>query len=157
MSGNLHPARTKEQFTAGFPTIIPAITGDMNLRGLIRVWQHCKNCAQKTETNYDAQNYLYVVLPPALWPYFSTRAYPTAPVDPGTNPSYDTGENATVNTTIRDQWQLNNKNFEEDKHINRALVDRFLRLVPEANRRACEMNQLTVNPKQSFLQVFDYF
>ena len=157
MSGNLHPVRTKEQFTAGFPTIVPAITGDMNLRGLIRIWQHCKSCAQQTETNYDAQNYLYVVLPPQLWPYFSTRAYPTAPVDPGTNPSYDTGENATVNTTIRDQWQLNNKHFEEDKHVNRALVDRFLRLVPDANRRAYETNQLTVDPKQSFLQVFDYF
>ena len=62
MSGNLHPVRTKEQFTAGIPTIIPAITSDMNLHGLIRIWQHCKSCAQQSETNYDAQNYLYVVL-----------------------------------------------------------------------------------------------
>lgn len=63
MSGHLHPAHTKEQLTTGFPTIATAITGDMNLHGLIRIWKHFKSFAQQTETNYDTQNsYLYVVI-----------------------------------------------------------------------------------------------
>ena len=41
--------------------------------------------------------------------------------------------------------------------MNAALVARFLRLIPEANRTAFEENQLTNNPKMRFLQVFDYF
>ena len=157
MAGSLHPVRTKEQLTAGFPTIVPAITGDVTLKEIIRLWQHIKQCAQRTETNFDAQNFLYVVLPPGLWPYFSTRQYPTAPIDPGTNPSYNGGADATANTTIRDMWQLEYKYHEEHKHVNATLVDRFLKLLPNAHRIAFESNQLTVNPKLSFLEVFDHF
>ena len=157
MAGSLHPVRTKEQLTAGFPTVVPAITGDVTLHEIIRLWQHIKRCAQCTETNFDAQNFLYVVLPPGLWPYFSTRQYPTAPLDPGDNPSYNGGADATANTTIRDVWQLDFKYYEEHKHINAALVDRFLKLLPEPHRIAFESNQLTVNPKLSFLEVFDHF
>ena len=54
-------------------------------------------------------------------------------------------------------WQLDFKYYEEHKHINAALVDRFLKLLPEAHRIAFESNQLTVNPKVSFLEVFDHF
>ena len=157
MAGSLHTVSTKEQLTAGFPTIVPAITGDVTLKEIIRVWQHIKGCAQRTETNFDAQNFLYVVLPPGLWPYFSTRPYPAAPIDPGPNPSYHGGADATENTTIRDLWQLNHKYHEEHKHINIALVDRFLKLLPHAHRVAFESNQLTTNPKLSFLEVFDHF
>ena len=157
MTGNLHPSRTTEQLTAGFPTSVPGITGEVVLRELIRIWQHCKKCAQVTGTDYDAQNFLYIVLPPQLWPYFSTRLYPTAPVDPGPNPSYDGTLNATVNTTLRDQWQLEYKNHQEHKNMNAALADRFMKLLPEANRNAFESNQLMINPKLSFLEVFDYF
>lgn len=39
----------------------------------------------------------------------------------------------------------------------RALVNRFLKLMPVANRRAFEENQLTVDPRQIFLHVFDYY
>ena len=73
MAGSLHTVCTKEQLTAGFPTIVPVITGDVTLKEIIRVWQHIKRCAQRTETNFDAQNFLHVVLPPGLWPYFSAR------------------------------------------------------------------------------------
>ncbi len=88
---------------------------------------------QHTETNYDAQNYLFTVLLPALWPYFLTRPYPAAPPDPVTNPSYNKVEGATVNTTIRDVWQLAHKYYEEHKHMNSALFDRFLKIIPNAN------------------------
>jgi len=136
MTGSLHPIRTKEQLTAGFPTIVPAITGDVNLKEIIRLWQHIKRCAHQTETNFDAQNFLYVVLPPGLRPYFSTRQYPAAPLDPGTNPSYNGGADATANTTIRDLWQLDYKYHEEHKHINTTLVDRFLKLLPDAHNQS---------------------
>ena len=38
-----------------------------------------------------------------------------------------------------------------------ALVDRFLKLMPDANRRAFEEGDLTINPKMQFPNVFDYF
>ena len=132
MTVNLHPVRTKEQLTPGFPTLVPVITGEVTFKELIHIWQHCKICAQKMETNYDAQNFLYIVLPVPLWPYFSTCQYPSPPVNPGMNPSYDGRLDATTNTTIRDKWQLNNKNYEEHKHINSALVGRFLKLIPQS-------------------------
>ena len=61
------------------------------------------------------------------------------------------------NATIRDTWQLNNKYFEEHKHMNAAMRDRFLKLIPEANRRAYNDGHLTANPKMTFRQVYDYF
>ena len=118
MSGNLHPVRTKDQLTAEFAPTIPPITGEINLRELIRVWEHLKSCAQATETNYDAHYYLYVVCPPELWPYFSTRVSSVLPQDPGTNPSCNLGGVGAQNTTICDIWQLNNKYYGEHKHKN---------------------------------------
>lgn len=53
MAGNLNPIRAKERLTAGFPTTVPAITGEVVLHELIRIWQHCKKCAQGTATDYD--------------------------------------------------------------------------------------------------------
>ena len=41
--------------------------------------------------------------------------------------------------------------------MNASLVDRFLKLIPGANRQAFEENQLTADPKLTFLHVFDYF
>ena len=57
MSGNLHPIRTTEMLKAGFESPPPPVTGELNLRELTRIWEHCKNIAQQTETNYDAQNF----------------------------------------------------------------------------------------------------
>ena len=155
--GSLYAPRTKERLTAEFKTLVPLIQNEINLKESIRVWQHCRRCAQHTETNFDPQNYLYIVMNNRLWPYFSMRQYPAAPQDPGDNPSYAHGEEPTHNQTIRDTWELANKHFQENKNMNAALVARFLRLIPEANRTAFEENQLTNNPKMRFLQVFDYF
>lgn len=63
--------------------IAPATTSEVTFHELIRIWKHCKNCMQKTETNQDSQNYLYAILPSGLWPYFFTGPYPAAPPDPG--------------------------------------------------------------------------
>ena len=157
MAGSLHSVRSKEALTAEFPTTVHPITGEINLKGLIRLWQHIKSCAQQTETNYDHQNWLFCVLPQPLWPYFSARPYPAPPQNPGPNPSYNHGQDGLHNTTIRETWQLDNKYYEEHKHMNAAMRDRFLKLLPEANRSAYVDGHLTANPKMNFRQVFDYF
>ena len=143
--------------TAVFPAIVPTISGEVTLRKLIRIWEHYKHCAQLTETAFDAQNFLYIILLTGIWPYFLTPPYPTAPGNPGTNPSYNSAEDATANTTICDVWQLEHKNFEEHKHINSGLVGKFLKIIPDTNCLTFKTNQLTVNPKLTFLAVFDYF
>ena len=147
MAGNLHPIRTKEILGSGFESPVPPIAGELNLRELIRVWKYYKKCAQQTETNYNDQNFLYTVLSDKLWPYFSTRPKPNPPIDPGQNSSYNDNESQTYNTTVRDVWQLNNKNYEENKHLNRALVDRFLNLIRGAYKSFFNNQQQTNNPK----------
>ncbi len=131
--GSLRTVCTEDQLKAGFPTIILTINGKIILRELIRIWKHCKCCTQHTETNCDARNYLFTVLPPALWPYLLTRSYPAAPPNPGKNPSYNKAERSTVNMTIRDVWQLAHKYHEEHNHMNSVLVNRFLKRIPDAN------------------------
>ena len=157
MAGNLHAVRNKEALTAEFPPTVHPITGEINLKELIRLWQHIKSCSQQTETNFDDQNWLFCVLPQPLWPYFSNRPYPAPPQDLSPNPSYNQHENQLHNATIRDTWQLENKSFEEHKHMNAAMRDRFLKLIPEANQYTFEDSHLVANTKMSFYDVYDYF
>ena len=67
---------------------------------------------------------------------FFTRVRPADLQDPGNNPPYVEGETQTHNTTLRDVWQLESKNDEEFKHMDQALVDRLLLLIPEEYKRA---------------------
>ena len=87
MSGNLHPIWTKETLISVFETPPPSVVGELNLRELLRISEHWRNCAQTTETDYDAQNFLYSIMSSVLWPYFSTRLRPADPQDPGENPT----------------------------------------------------------------------
>ena len=80
MSGNLHPIRTKETLINGFESPPSPVVGDLNLCELLRTWEHFRNCAQTTETDFNAQNFLFLVMPTELWPYFSTRLRPADPV-----------------------------------------------------------------------------
>ena len=70
MSGNVHQIITKEILIPGFESPPSPIAWEINLRKLIRIWEHYKNYAQQTKTNYDNQNFLYMVLPDTLWTYF---------------------------------------------------------------------------------------
>ena len=60
--GSLYTPRTKEQLTGEFQPLVPPIQNEITLKELIRIWQHCRCCAQHTETNFDPQNYLYIVM-----------------------------------------------------------------------------------------------
>ena len=82
MSSTTHTSRTEDQLTAVFPAASHAINGKINLNELIRVWQHVKACAQRTQIDYDQQNYLYLVLPPELWGYFFIEGVPSTPRRP---------------------------------------------------------------------------
>ncbi len=62
-----------------------------------------------------------------------------------------------TNTTIRVVWKLAHKHYKEHKHMNSALVDQFLKLIPEANWHTFKESQLMVDPKMPFLHNFDYF
>ena len=66
MAGNLHAVHNKDELTVEFPPSVHPITGEINLKELIRIWQHIKGCAQVTETNYDNQNWLFCILPQPL-------------------------------------------------------------------------------------------
>ena len=89
-------------------------------------------------------------MPTELWPYFSTRLQPADPQDQAENPSYNDSEGTTHSTTIRDVWQLEKKKYEEFKHMNRALADRLLFLLPEEYKRYFIAQQLTQIEKWSF-------
>ena len=66
--------------------------------------------------------------------YHPTSPYPIPPGFPGDAPAYNNGGGNTKNATIRDQWQLNNKNWSEDLNMNKALTERFLALIPHEHR-----------------------
>ena len=46
MSGSLHPMRTKEMLVTAFESPPPLVAGELNLRKLLRIWEHYHNCAQ---------------------------------------------------------------------------------------------------------------
>ena len=79
MSGNLHPIRTKETLISGFESPPPPVVGELNLRELLRTWEHCRNCAQTTETDFDAQNFLTHMTQANPPPTTTVRVQPTTP------------------------------------------------------------------------------
>lgn len=106
MSGNLHPVRSKDQLLSKFDPPVPKITQEINLRELIHIWWHLKNCVQATETDFVEQVYLYIVCSAILWCYFFIRPCQILQGGPGTNPSYANNEGWAVNTNMCDVWQL---------------------------------------------------
>ena len=116
---------------AGFPNAVPAIDGDISPMELLRVFRHLIECAQSTITAYEELNFLFLVLPPSVRPVNSNGPRPTPPMLPVTNPPYTDGI-AVHNQMIKDQWVVNKKYSEEDENMNKALAERFLKLVPAA-------------------------
>ena len=119
----------------GFPPQVAGITGDPTLRELLRIFRHMIECAQSQMMNYCILNWLFLVVPANMWTiYHPTSPYPDPPGFPGDAPSYDNGGGNTQNATIRDQRQLNKKNWAEDLNMNKALTERFLDLIPHEHR-----------------------
>ena len=106
---------------AGFPSAVPAVEGDISPMELLRVFRHLIDCAKSIITAYHELNFLFLVVPPSVWPVYSNGPRATPPVRPGANPAYIDG-NAVQNQMIKDthfemtsqvqqqQWQQQNNN-----------------------------------------------
>ena len=57
---------------------------------------------------------------------------------------------------IKDQWAVNKKYFEEDQNMNKALTERFLQLMPPAQRQEYK-DILVGDPNRRFETTFAYF
>ena len=128
-TSNSHQTISKEAMLAGFPSAVPAIDGDISPMELLRVFRHLIECAQSTITAYHELNFLFLVVPPSVWPVYSNGPRPTPPVRPGTNPQ-SINSITVQNQMIKDQWAVSKKYFEEDQNMNKALTERFLELMP---------------------------
>ena len=133
MSATAAATITKEAMTAGFPTRIPAIEGDITLKELLRVFQHLFVCAQSTVTSHHARNFLYLVVPTKLWALYSNTAYPQAPGNPGAIPPYHQNNTPLQNEVVKQAFLSARKHYEEYLHMNKALTERFFYLSSPKN------------------------
>ena len=154
-TANSHQTISKETTLAGFPYAVPAIEGDISPMKLLRVFRHLIECAQLTTTAYHELNFLFLVVPPSVWPVYSNGLRPTNPIRPGTNPGY-INDNAVQNQMIKDQRAVNKKYFEEDENTNKAPTERFLQLMPAAQRQRYK-DILVRDPNRRFETTFAYF
>ena len=154
-TSNSHQTISKEAMLAGFPSAVPAITGEISPMELLRLFRHLIECAQSTTTAYHELNFLFLVVPPSVWPVYSNGPRPTPPQRPGTNPAYVQG-NAIQNQMIKDNWAVCKKYYEEDQNMNKALTERFLDLVPAAQRQGYK-DILIGDPNRRFEDTFAYF
>ena len=128
-SSNLYTATSKETMLASFPTRIQQLTGDSTFCGLVAIFRHLVVCAQIQYTDYCVLNWLFLITPQELWSrYHVTAAYPMAPVYPGNVPAYLPNGYPAENTAIHESWQKRMKEWLEDAHINKALIEHFLSL-----------------------------
>ena len=125
---------SKETMTAGFPPTIEQITGMPTLDDLSRAYRHLMYCVQSQFTAYSVLNWLLVV-PPNMWYMHLVYAYPTAPANPGLAPRYGNIDSPLAIINAKDAYNIGNKNFQEDAHMNRALKERFYRSFPPNTHR----------------------
>ena len=79
-TSNSHQTIAKEAMLAYFPDAVPAIDGDISLIELLRVFRHLIECAQSTITAYHELDFLFLVVPPSVWPAYSNGPRPTPPI-----------------------------------------------------------------------------
>ena len=151
-TSNSHQTISKETMLAGFLDAVPAIDDNISPMKLLRVFRHLIECAQSTITAYHEPNFLFLVVPPSVCPVYSNGPRLTNPVRPGTNPGY-INDNAIQNQMIKDQWAVNKKYFEEDQNMNKSLTERFLQLVPAAQRQGYK-DILVGDPNHRFETTF---
>ena len=151
----MHQTISKEAMLSGFPSAIPAVEGDISSMERLCMFRHLIECAQSTTTAYHELNFLFLVVLPSVWPVYSNGPRPTPPVRPGTNPAYIDG-NAVQNQMIKDIWAVNKKYFKEDQNMNKALTERFLEIMPVAQRQGYK-DILVGDPNRRFETTFAYF
>ena len=116
---------------ASFPTRIQQLTGEPTLHGQVTILRYLIVCTQSQYTNYCVLKWLYLVVPSELWTrYRITAAYPIAQIYPGNVPAYLPNRSPAEKMAIRKSWQKRMKDWLEDAHMNKALIERFLSLLP---------------------------
>ena len=113
---------SKETMTAGFPPTIQQITGTPTLGDLFRAYYHLMYCAPSQFTGYHVLNWLFLVVPPNMWNMHLVDTYPTAPVNPGLASNYRHIDPPLAIINTKDTYNNENKNFQEDANMNRALT-----------------------------------
>ena len=79
-TSNSHQTISKEAMLAGFPDAVSAIDGNISPVELLHVFRQLIECAQSTITAYHELNFLFLVVPPSVWPVYSNGPRPTNPV-----------------------------------------------------------------------------
>ena len=88
--------------------------------------------------------------------YHPTSPYLDPPGFPGDTLLYNKGGGNTQHATIRNQWQLNNKNWADVLNMNKALTKRFLALIPHEHRTTYNVS-LIQDPNRRFGVTFQHF
>ena len=156
MANSSSNAISKDVMLASFPTKIPSIEGQITLKELLRCFTHLIECAQLSVTEYNELNFLFIVVPQNLWNIYTNTPYPADPVNPGAIPPYQAGMPPAQIQLIKDAWNAAKKYHEEHQHMNKALTERFMTILPREHQLGYQAI-LTRNPNRPFKDTFDYF
>jgi hypothetical protein len=159
MDGSLYAPASKDSMIAGFPTTIAGIIGTPTQREMLRAFRHMIGFSQSHYTDYNTLNWLFLVVPVSMWPYYADdplNACPPLIQHPGDSPSYDAMVSEMDNKTTADLWAKDMKDSVESNHMNKALCERFLSLFSIAQRKSYS-NTLIKDPSRSFGETFEIF
>ena len=139
-----------------FPAAPAAITGDMTLRDLIRLILHLMHCSQAVKNDNHVLNYLYLACPDTFWANYSADAYPTTPAHPGNFPTFHAHATTADIANGRAAWEWQLKAHTDPGTMDRALVHRFLSLLPPDKKKEYENRKLS-NPNEAYIQCLAWF
>ena len=106
------------------------MTGEPTLRELIRVLMHLMQCSLSLFTDLSQHNYLFLVLKPDIYKNETGQDPPAIPGNPGHRTDYRGVTNtAAARAERKDEYEYQKIRHENCRHMNEALVERFLSLL----------------------------
>ena len=148
----------KAEILQGFPAAVPAMTGEPTLRELIRVLMHLMQCSLSLFTDLCQHNYLFLVLAPDIYKNETGQDPPAIPGNPGHRTSYENCTNsAAARAERKDEFEHNKVRHENCRHMNEALVERFLSLLLGSIRTQYLGAQFVKTPNAKFIEVYEWF
>ena len=156
MSSSQFKLLTKSEILEAFPAPEQPITGEMNLRELIRIIVHMMKCAQAVQYEGQPLAFLYLACPENIWPNYSQDPYPQTPGHPGNFPQFAQNATAAEIANQRALWEWQNKQHRDPDTMNQALVHRFLSLLPLVDKMEYEERRLS-HPNEPYLDCVGWF
>ena len=132
------------------------ITGEPDVRELIRILQHLMFCAQSCKTPLYLQSFLFLTLPENIWIANTREKYPVLPNPPPPIANYNESIDASDRATTKEEWELSKNTFDKCINMNAALVTIFMSLVNPTFKTCYELTQLSY-PNAPFLKKIDFF